>query len=78
MTPTLIAQETIRMVQKVFHELADIEPDRLSLYIHIDDGCQGGCRWAALLDETWATLKQNPPKRLRVVVADLPGDAEKR
>jgi hypothetical protein len=35
-------------------------------------------QWAIILDEAWDVLEEKPPKRIAIVVSDLPGDAEKR
>lgn len=33
-----------------------------------------GSHWAPILDEAWERFDQDPPKRIAVVVSDLPGD----
>ena len=33
-----------------------------------------GSHWAKILDEAWERFDQDPPKRIAVVVSDLPGD----
>jgi len=33
-----------------------------------------GSHWATILDEAWERFDQDPPKRIAVVVSDLPGD----
>jgi hypothetical protein len=52
--------------------LKDIDPDRMTF--RILQGTGEGQHWASVLDEAWERFDADPPKRLAVVVADLPGD----
>jgi hypothetical protein len=64
------------MIRRGIHGLAEFDDDRLSLKILRLE--EGNHHWAAILDEAWEMLERDPPKRIAVVVNDLPGEAERR
>jgi hypothetical protein len=62
-------EETIQIVQKGFPELAEFDEERISF--KNGDG-------AIIFDEAWDHFGSSPPEKLRIVVADAPGDKAKR
>ncbi|WVQ94597.1 hypothetical protein IAU59_001677 [Kwoniella sp. CBS 9459] len=76
-------EETVAIVQRGMPALAAFPAHRIEflspLPVEISaDGRLQRERWGKILDEAWPTFKHNPPKALRVQVADLPGDGERR
>jgi len=65
-------QETNQIVQRGIDGLSTIDPDRVIFKIH--QGTGESQHWAKVLDEAWERFEADPPKRLAIVVADLPGD----
>ena len=65
-------KETIQIVQRGIQGLSTIDPDRMTFKMHIGTG--EGQHWAKVLDEAWERFDTDPPKRLAIVVSDLPGD----
>lgn len=57
--------------------LANLDPDRITFRLLINEP-KYEPYWVTILDEAWERFDDNPPKRLAVVVTDLPGDHEKR
>jgi hypothetical protein len=62
-------EETIQIVQKGFPELAEFDEERITLLN--GDG-------AIIFDEAWEHFASSPPEKLQIVVADAPGEWEKR
>jgi hypothetical protein len=62
-------EETIQIVQKGFPELAEFDEERITF--QNGDG-------AIIFDEAWEHFGSSPPEMLRIVVADAPGEWEKR
>ena len=62
-------QETIKIVQKGFPELAEFDEDRIS-FLNGQD--------AIIFDEAWDHFGPSPPKMLKIVVSDTPADKAKR
>jgi hypothetical protein len=62
-------EETIQIVQKGFPELAEFDEERITFLN--GDG-------AIIFDEAWDHFGSSPPEKLRIVVADAPGEKEKR
>jgi len=62
-------EETIQIVQKGFPELAEFDQDRITFLN--GDG-------AIIFDEAWEHFASTPPEKLKIKVADAPGDWEKR
>ena len=62
-------KETIQIVQKGFPELAEFDEERITFLN--GDG-------AIIFDEAWEHFASTPPEKLKIVVADAPGDWEKR
>ncbi|OCF32325.1 hypothetical protein I317_02742 [Kwoniella heveanensis CBS 569] len=76
-------EETAAIVQRGLPSLAAFPIHRIEflspLPIELNSvGRPQQDRWGKILDEAWPTFKHNPPKALRVQIADLPGDAERR
>jgi len=69
-------QETIQIVQRGIERLATIDSDRL--VFKMLSGTGDGQHWAKVLDEAWERFDANPPARLAIAVADLPGDGDLR
>ncbi|WWC90801.1 uncharacterized protein L201_005738 [Kwoniella dendrophila CBS 6074] len=73
-------EETISIVQRGFPLLAEYPPSRIEFLSPVEMDSEGKVindRWGKILDEAWPGFKHNPPTRLRVQVADLPGDEER-
>lgn len=62
-------EETIEIVQRGFPELAEYDQDRISFKTGDN---------AIIFDEAWEHFGQHPPEVLKVMVADAPGEAERR
>jgi hypothetical protein len=47
--------------------------------IHLEVGVEGqkDDQWSGFMDEAWARFATQPPTRMKVTVADAPGDAQK-
>ncbi|WVR03018.1 hypothetical protein IAU60_000007 [Kwoniella sp. DSM 27419] len=74
-------EETVEIVQRGLPVLAEYSPDRIEFLSPVELDAEGRVkdgRWGKILDETWPTFKHNPPTRLRIQVADLPGDEQRR
>ncbi|WVF67021.1 hypothetical protein IAT40_001764 [Kwoniella sp. CBS 6097] len=76
-------EETVSIVQRGLPSLAAYPAHRIEflspLPVEVNsNGTPQFDRWGKILDEAWPTFKHNPPKALRVQIADLPGDAERR
>jgi hypothetical protein len=62
-------EETIQIVQKGFPELAEFDEERITFLN--GDG-------AIIFDEAWEHFASSPPDKLKIKVADAPGEWEKR
>ena len=62
-------QETIQIVQKGFPELAEFDEERIT-FLNGDD--------AIIFDEAWEHFVSSPPEKLKIKVADAPGEWDKR
>ncbi|WVQ68231.1 uncharacterized protein L199_006438 [Kwoniella botswanensis] len=77
-------EETISIVQRAFPILSTYPTNRIEIssFVEIDmpngNGRRSDERWCMIMDEAWSGFKTNPPKRLRVQIADGPGDEERR
>ncbi|WRT68304.1 uncharacterized protein IL334_005280 [Kwoniella shivajii] len=74
-------EETIAIVQRGFNTLAEYSPDRIEFLSPVEVDSEGKVRddrWGKVLDEAWPGFKSNPPRRLRVQIADGPGDEQRR
>lgn len=63
------------LVRKVFPELDEISDNSITFEATFGDGTPS---WTKLMDEVWPQFVDNPPTRIKVKVADAPGDREKR
>jgi len=63
------SKETIQIVQKGFPELAEFDEERIS-FLNGDD--------AVIFEEAWDHFGSSPPEKLKIIVADAPGEKEKR
>nr|XP_019006788.1 uncharacterized protein I203_00381 [Kwoniella mangroviensis CBS 8507]OCF70249.1 hypothetical protein I203_00381 [Kwoniella mangroviensis CBS 8507] len=76
-------EETISIVQRAFPILSTYPPNRIEISSLVETEVQNGSgrradeRWCMIMDEAWSGFKTNPPKRLRVQIADGPRDEEK-
>ena len=74
---TLIAKESISIVQCGIPFLAEYPPDRIEFqapYQADSDNRVVGDRWGPIMAEAWAIFDKRPPVYLRVQVIDKPGD----
>ncbi|WVW85728.1 hypothetical protein I302_107766 [Kwoniella bestiolae CBS 10118] len=75
-------EETIAIVQRGFPLLATYPPHRIEFLSPVEmldaHGRPQPDRWGKIMDEAWVGFRSNPPQRLRVQVADAPGDEERR
>lgn len=62
-------EETIQIVQKGFPELAEFDQDRITFL---------NGNGAIIFDEAWEYFASSPPEKLKIKVADAPGEWEKR
>lgn len=59
--------------------LRDFPLDRIEFLAPIDETkTQASDQWGLVMDEAWSRFDRDPPKVLRVRVADEPGDKEAR
>ena len=67
------------MVRRAFSHLADYPPERIDFLSPVvpDAKTDDDKAWSRILDEAWENFESNPPARLRVQIADAPGDAER-
>ena len=77
--------ETIAALATYFPLLSEIDLDRLSLTLPNASQSENGSdqkntpwEWAALTADVWPTVVADPPERLGVVLADLPGEETMR
>ncbi|WWD02416.1 hypothetical protein V865_000455 [Kwoniella europaea PYCC6329] len=77
-------EETISIVQRAFPILSTYPPNKIEISSLVEIDVQNGSgrradeRWCMIMDEAWSGFRSNPPKRLRVQIADDPRDEEKR
>ena len=77
--PLPVPQETVAMVQRGFPTLAEYPPDRIEFHVPVKlDGFGQPEVWGKVLDEAWGGFDRDPPTKLRVQVADLPGEERAR
>jgi len=72
-------EETTAMAQRAFPTLAHYPADRIEFLSPEDkDAKIESDGWSRILDDTWDRLYTDGPERLKVQVADGPGEAGKR
>ncbi|WWC63195.1 uncharacterized protein I303_105795 [Kwoniella dejecticola CBS 10117] len=74
-------EDTVAIVQRGFPNLAEYPAHRIEFLSPVEIDSEGkvkGDKWAKIFDEAWPGFKTHPPARLRVQIADLPGDEERR
>lgn len=71
----LIHQETIDVVRRAFPEVAKYPDSRIEFEVGIDGSKED---WGGLMDDAWSQFATQAPSRIKVTVADGPGDARRR
>lgn len=69
-------QETIDIVRRAFPQLKEYADERIQLEVGMEG--QNADQWSAFMDEAWPRFATQPPTRMKITVADAPGDAGKR
>ena len=70
-----VLKDTIAIVRRAFPILDEYSTDRIEFAIPVDKDAKD-VRWSRVLDDAWPNFVNCPPSRLRVQIADRPGDAE--
>ena len=68
-------------MQRGFPTLAEFPSTRIEFFTPVQLDAEGRVvneRWGRVMDEAWRRFDRDPPTRLRVQVADLPGEEEER
>jgi hypothetical protein len=69
-------KETIDIVRRAFPQLKEYADERIQLEVGVDG--QNADQWSGFMDEAWPRFATQPPTRMKITVADAPGDAGKR
>ena len=66
------------MVQRAFSLLSSYPPERIQFLAPEDKSAKvdSVTGWSRILDETWTQLHHSSPERLKVQIADGPGDEQ--
>lgn len=75
-----LPQDTLSIVRQAFPVLDEYADERIEFLMMTVDALPPHRKeqWSRVLVPAWDALLRDPPKKLQVRVADLPGDAKRR